>query len=822
MHYSLQHIADITHASISGKMEAQGIDQIAYDSRKISSAKNTLFFCIKGKNHNGHLFIEEAITKGVSAFVIDEKIDANHYPNAIFLNVENTLLALQKLAQYHRSQFKHEVIAITGSNGKTIIKEWINQLLASHFLISRSPKSFNSQLGVPLSILEMETFHNLAIIEAGISEKNEMAKLASIVQPTIGIFTLLGEAHQQNFSSLKEKLDEKLKLFESTHTIIFPSDNPLVYESIHSQFSTKKLISFGKNDGATFQIVEQVSTESNTSVHVVFNGKKIELQIPFSDQASIHNALCAFVAGATILENPTTLSSKLQFLNPVNMRMQLIAGAENTLLINDAYSSDLTSLDIALDFMDKHAEGRKKTLIVSDMEQAGYPEEVLYNKIIDFATNHGVSKIIGIGSKISAFQSSFLQESKFYSNTPEAIENIKPNDHSGEIILIKGARKFEFEKIISALEDKTHETVLEVNLDALAQNFHHYKSKLSPNVKMMVMVKASGYGAGAVEVARVLEFCKADYLGVAYVDEGIALRQSGVSLPIMVMNSELNALDRMIEFNLEPEIYSERSLVAFADALNKTNRKESYPIHIKLDTGMKRLGFEPYQISNLIALLSEHSNLHVKSIFTHLAATDNPTHDAFTNSQLNAFEEMAVQIENAIGYSAIKHAANTSGIERFQRAQYNMVRLGIGIYGVSNDTEEQSKLHTVGILKTTISQIKKLKIGESVGYNRNFIAKEEMQIATIPLGYADGLRRNLSNGNWSVKVNQSLCPIVGNVCMDMTMIDVSNANVSEGDEAIIFDDADSLNRFAKACHTIPYEILTSIPSRVKRVYIGEV
>ncbi|MEZ4798866.1 MAG: bifunctional UDP-N-acetylmuramoyl-tripeptide:D-alanyl-D-alanine ligase/alanine racemase [Flavobacteriales bacterium] len=781
-----------------------------------------MFFCIKGKNHNGHFFIEEAITKGVSAFVIDEKIDMNRYPKAIFLNVKNTLRALQKLAQHHRSQFNHDVIAITGSNGKTIVKEWMNQLLASNFLISRSPKSFNSQLGVPLSILEIETFHNLAIIEAGISEKNEMTQLASIVQPTIGVFTLLGEAHQQNFASLKEKLDEKLKLFEACHTLIFPSDNELVYDTIHSQFPNKKLISFGKKIGAVFQIIEQVSTESNTSVHAIFNGKKIEIQIPFSDQASVHNALCAYVTAATILDNSAALSSKLQFLNPVNMRMQLIAGAENTLLINDAYSSDLTSLDIALDFMEKHAEGRKKTLIVSDMEQAGYPEEVLYKKIIDFAANHGVSKIIGIGSKISTFQTSFPLESKFYTSTQEAIQNIKPNDHSGEIILIKGARKFEFEKIISALEDKTHETVLEVNLDALAQNFHHYKNKLSPHVKMMVMVKASGYGAGAVEVARVLEFCKADYLGVAYVDEGISLRQSGVSLPIMVMNSELNALDRMIEFNLEPEIYSERSLVAFADALKKTNRKESYPIHIKLDTGMKRLGFEPHQVANLIELLSEHSNFHVKSIFTHLAATDNPNHDAFTNSQLDAFEEMAFQIENAIGYPVIKHAANTSGIERFERAQYNMVRLGIGIYGISNDSAEQPNLHTVGVLKTTISQIKTLKVGESVGYNRNFIAKEEMQIATIPLGYADGLRRNLSNGNWSIKVNHTLCPIVGNVCMDMTMIDISKARVSEGDEAIIFDDADSLYRFAQACHTIPYEILTSIPSRVKRVYIGEV
>lgn len=822
MQYSLQHIAEITNASISGKMEDLAIDQVAYDSRKISSAKNTLFFCIRGKNHNGHHHIKEAINKGVTTFVIDETIDAKLTKNATFLSVQNSLHALQTLARFHRLQFKHEVLAITGSNGKTIVKEWINQLLASNFQISRSPKSFNSQLGVPLSILEIEPFHNLAIIEAGISEKNEMDKLASIIQPTTGVFTLIGEAHQQNFSSLEEKLNEKLKLFETCQSIIFPADNQLVYDTIHAQFSNKKLISFGKNSAATFQIVEQYSGDSSTSISAIFNGKKIELHIPFVDEASVHNALCAYVTATTFIENSTSLTSKLQYLNPVNMRMQLIAGAENTLIINDAYSSDLTSLDIALDFMDKHAEGRNKTLIISDMEQSGYPKEVLYEKIFEFARNHSVSKIIGIGQDISTFEGKSLDKYSFYKSTEVAVKNIKPSDHSGEIILIKGARKFEFEKLISVLEDKTHETVLEINLDALAQNYHHYKNKLSPHVKMMVMVKASGYGAGAVEVARVLEFCKADYLGVAYVDEGISLRQSGVSLPIMVMNSELNALDRMIDFNLEPEIYSERSLRAFLHALEKKNRNAPYPIHIKLDTGMKRLGFEKHQISPLIELLKNNKNLFVKSIFTHLVATDNPNHDAFTKTQLNLFEALASQVEKAIGYSAIKHAANTSGIERFENAQYGMVRLGIGIYGVSNDPNEQQHLNTVGILKTTISQIKTLQKGESVGYNRNYIAESEIKIATIPLGYADGLRRNLSNGKWSIKVNGQQCPIVGNVCMDMTMIDITHVAASEGDEAIIFDNAESLNGLAKACDTIPYEILTSIPSRVKRVYIGEV
>ena len=821
MRYTIAEIIDASNGLlIQGSADAV-VDHVIYDSRKINNPNRSIFVAIVGRNHNGHQYIKDAYGKGVRCFIVQEEIDLTTLLDACIIRVNDSLHALQQWAKQHRQKFQYPVWAITGSNGKTIVKEWLNQLLSPDFPIVRSPKSFNSQLGVPLSVLQMETDHQLAIIEAGISEPNEMETLQEIIQPNWGIFTMIGAQHQEHFSSIEQKINEKLKLFNHCEVLFYNSDDNLIKTAVSVLNKGIIKIDWGKNEDAHLQINHITKGADKTIIEATYLKENFQIEIPFTDNASIDNACLCLLILLYRGTPKTSIQQRFSSLSPVDMRLQLIAGSFGMTLINDAYSSDFTSLEIALDFLQRHAQSKPTTVILSDIKESGLEKNVVYSKINELLIHKGIKHLVGIGPEFILHQNIFKLNSKFFESTLDFLQKTKPNDHSGQFVLVKGARDFGFEKIVRAFQEKTHETVLEIHLDALVHNFHFYKNKLKPDVKMMVMVKAAGYGAGSVEVASVLAFNKADYLAVAYVDEGIALRQAGISLPIMVMNSEISALDHLVDFHLEPEIYSMRSLDAFIEVLEYKNITAPYPVHIKLDTGMHRLGFEEKDIPALKRILKENKSLRIASIFSHLVATDNPAHDAFTREQLSLFEKMAGDISSELEHKPLWHIANTGGIERIPESQFDMVRLGIGLYGVSANESERHQLKTVGQLKTVISQIKHIKAGQSVGYNRNFIAPQDMTIATIPMGYADGLRRSLSNGKGHVWIQGKACPIVGNVCMDMTMVDISHLTCSEGDDVLIIGNIQHLEALAQASGTIPYEILTSISQRVKRIYLEE-
>lgn len=821
MRYTIADIIDASQGLLVQGSADSVVDHVIYDSRKISNPNRSIFIAIVGRNHNGHQYIQDAYSKGVRCFIIQEEINLSLLADACVIRVNNSLRALQLWAKQHRQKFHYPVWAITGSNGKTIVKEWLNQLLSPDLPIVRSPKSFNSQLGVPLSVLQLDSEYQLAIIEAGISEPNEMEVLAEIIQPTWGIFTMIGAQHQEHFSSIEEKIIEKLKLFKNCDVVFYNSDDPIVKTAISELDSNIKKTDWGKNEGAFLRINNIVKGAGKTIIEASTSEEVIQIEIPFSDDASIENACLCLLILTNHQTSKNHIQQRFSKLSPVDMRLQLISGSFGMTVINDAYSSDFTSLEIALDFLQRHAQSKPTTVILSDIKESGLEKNDVYNKINELLIHKGVTHLIGIGPEFILHQNIFKINSKFFESTSDFLQKTKPNDHSGQFVLVKGARDFGFEKIVRAFQEKTHETVLEIHLDALVHNFHFYKNKLLPDVKMMVMVKAAGYGAGSVEVASVLAFNKADYLAVAYVDEGIALRQAGISLPIMVMNSEISALDHLVDYHLEPEIYSMRSLHAFIEVLKYKNITAPYPVHLKLDTGMHRLGFEEKDLSDLKGIIKENKSLRIASIFSHLVATDNPEHDAFTRQQLSLFEKMAGEVSSDLGYKPLWHIANTGGIERLPESQFDMVRLGIGLYGVSANESERNQLRTVGQLKTVISQIKQITAGESVGYNRNFIAPQDMTIATIPMGYADGLKRSLSNGKGTVWIQGQPCPIVGNVCMDMTMVDISHLSCNEGDAVLIIGNIQHLEALAKASATIPYEILTSISQRVKRIYLEE-
>lgn len=799
------------------------ITKLVMDSRKIISASQAAFIAIKGDHHNGHDYLNEAHKAGIRVFIIEEKNKILPLENCVFIIVKNAVAALQSIAANHRHQFQIPIIGITGSNGKTIVKEWLNQLLAEDYNIVRSPKSYNSQIGVPISILAIESSHTLGIFEAGISLPSEMERLQKIIDPTIGIITNIGEAHLENFIDQTSLINEKIELFKSCDVIISNGNIPLLNEALFKNFHNARILTWGSNNQCDL-FVEHVSIHAqNARLDLHYLDQKISFNIPFTDKASIENACTCILTLLHIGIDIQTISERIGRLSPVSMRLQLIEGMHNSLLINDAYSSDLQSLEIALDFMKRHSGSKPTCVILSDVLQSATPEHELHNRICKLLVSKNIDQFVGVGHSMIKNQSVYAQinHSSFFETTADLADFLKPNDYSGKIILIKGARDFKFEKIVSSLQERTHQTVLEIDLNAMRHNLLYFKEKLEKNVKLMVMVKAAGYGAGAKEVAELLEFNKVDYLAVAYTDEGVALRHAGISLPIMVMNAELTGHEALIKHRLEPEIFSLRSLQQFLTALAEMKVSEPFPVHLKLDTGMHRLGFSEEELPELLDKLTTTQQIKIASVFTHLVASDSKAHDDFTKQQLNSFERMCDLIDSSLSYRPIRHACNTGAIQRFPQAQYDMVRLGIGLYGISAHEPEQDKLETVSTLKTSISQIKKIKAGESVGYNRSFIAKSDSTIATIPLGYADGLRRSLSNGNGSVWINGKNCPIVGNVCMDMTMVDISETNANEGDEVIVFGRQISLSAFAKNCETIPYEILTSISQRVKRIYLEE-
>jgi len=809
----IQHFIPEIKAVFNGKSHLE-IDNVSIDSRSLQNNFGTLFFALSGANNDAHQYIEDLISKGVHNFVV------NHIPNnlegkANFLVVENTLKALQDFASFYRKSFHFPIIGITGSNGKTIVKEWLNFLLSPDYNIIRSPKSYNSQIGVPLSVISINEKHNLGIFEAGISTTNEMEKLEKIIQPTIGILTNIGSAHDEGFQNLEEKITEKLRLFENSEILIYQKNN--LVDSLINQKT--KTFTWSFSDSSSDVFITKKSISDKTQLHIKFEAVSFDVIIPFQDKASVENAINCLMTLLHLGYLPEVIRERIQLLYSVEMRLKVKNGNNNTAIIDDSYSSDYQSLKIALDFLEQQKQYKKKTIILSDIIQSGLPTDELYTKVSELVTSNKIDRIIGIGEEISTYSESF-KNIITYKNTQDFIADFKNLTFENETILIKGARIFQFEEITSLLEEKTHETVLEINLNAISHNLNFFKSKLKPETKLMVMVKAFGYGSGGFEIAKLLEYHKVDYLGVAFADEGISLKSAGISLPIMVLNPENTSFPAIIEHNLEPEIYSIKGLRAFLKIAEQKNLQQ-FPVHIKLDTGMHRLGFQENDLEELIATLKNTPSIKVKSILSHMATSDDLAHHEFAKSQIALFEKLSSRIVKELSINPIRHILNTSGISNYPEAQYDMVRLGIGLYGVSNDPSETKYLENVGTLKSIISQIRTIQAGESVGYGRRFMADKETKIATIPIGYADGISRSWGNEIGYIMIKNQKANIVGSVCMDMLMVNVTDIDCLEGDAVIIFGENPNVTYIAEKLGTIPYEILTGISHRVKRVFYRE-
>ncbi len=824
--------------------------QIVTDSRSLLAVPNeSVFFAFKGKHADGNQFVEEMHARGVRAFVTNLESSNFQHLEGLWIQVPHTLIALQELATLHRLQFPRlEVIGITGSNGKTIVKEWLSQLLQGKFALVKSPKSYNSQLGVPLSIWQIKEHHQIGIFEAGISKPAEMVKLAQIIQPTLGIFTNIGTAHDEGFKSRQEKIREKLQLFQQCKLLVYCNDYEEITKEILASSPRFQTLTWGRKTHANIQILR---TERHTDKQILFIqchfqnllGKELSgnylLSLPFSDMASVENCMhCVAMLlylGYDFAEVQHLVAQQLEGKNKaLPMRLELKKGIHQCMLIDDTYTNDLQALSIALDFMNqqqqKYAFGKaskRKTLILSDILYTNLPAENIYQQVAQLLVSNGITKLVGIGRDIRTllhFQEGIKDVEKyFYAHTEEFIHDfLQGKIHfQNEQILIKGARKFQFDRITAYLQEKVHGTRLEINLDALVHNLKFYKSLLKPQTKIMVMVKAFAYGSGSVEIASVLQYQNVDYLAVAYTDEGVHLRENGIRLPIMVMNPSEETFDKIVQYRLEPEIYSFRLLEQFLNYVHISQTETPLPIHLKVDTGMRRLGFEVTEIEEVGKILSQHQELRVASMFTHLAGADEEKHNAFSLQQLANFQKTANLLEHHLGYRFIKHALNSAGITRWADYQMDMVRLGIGLYGVEANGFFQQHLQNVTTLKTTISQIKQIRKGETVGYGRRWTAQQDSKIGTIAIGYADGYDRRFSNGLGKVFVKGKFAPIIGSICMDMSMIDLTGIEVEEGEEVIIFGKEVSVVDLAKQIGTIPYELFTGIGERVKRVFFTE-
>jgi alanine racemase len=827
MSYSIQEISEIVQGNLIHTSATLGIadtiEHLLIDSRKIIYPESSVFIAIKGEHNDGHRYIQDVYDAGVRNFIVEQAFTIRHATHSNDINivkVENGLVALQQIAAHQRSRYHFPVIGITGSNGKTIVKEWLYQLLKDDLHIVRSPKSFNSQVGVPLSVWQMNEQHQLGIFEAGISRKGEMQQLERIIRPGIGVLTYLGAAHDEGFHSRKEKLHEKLQLFRDSELLIYCADQDEVAEGIrqflprHQQLRTFSWSRKGLDADACFDI--EIKT-SSTAISLRKGSQIIQVGIPFTDEASIMNACTCFAFLLSINRLSTDVLKRFDELQPVEMRLQLKEGINNCVVINDSYNADINALQIALDFMEQQSTGYSKTVILSDILQTGLKHEELYAQVARLLRQKGVQRMIGIGTQLMKFRMLFNLKAQFYETTNDFISSFKSLDFSGQVILLKGARTFRFEKISALLEKKVHETVFEINLNALVNNLNVYRSRLNPGVKVMGMVKAFSYGVGSYEIANVLEFHRVDYLTVAYADEGVVLRKSGIKTPIMVMNPEASGFAAILQHNLEPEIYNlfiTEQLIAACDG-------EEIGIHIEVDCGMKRLGFDEQELDTLIGLLRQNPNIRVKSVFAHLAASEEKKHDEFTEEQISRFRRMSEKIASAFEYPVLKHILNSSGIVRFPDAQFDMVRLGIGLYGIDPASKVQKQLQQIGTLKTVISQLREIKNYETVGYSRKGVVTADSKIATVAIGYADGLSRRLGNGKGYMLVNGKRAPVTGSICMDMTMLDVTHIDCAEGDEVIVFGKDPGIIDIADKVGTIPYEILTSISQRVKRVYFYE-
>ncbi len=829
--YSINTIATIIGpASTRLTSEAQ-IDQILLDSRKLLFPSRSLFFALNGTHRTGSEFVSELYQRGVMNFVVEQDFPTHQMEpcaGANFLLVADVLHALHLLAIHHRNRFSIPVIGITGSNGKTIVKEWLYHLLQADFDMVRSPKSYNSQIGVPLSVWQMNANHTLGIFEAGISKPGEMAALEKIIQPGIGIFTNIGDAHNEGFSGMIQKIREKLNLFLHSQVLVYCSDDDVLNDTVVAYVQEFKsdqqvsLFTWGKNHSAIIKLVSVEVSDQHTELFVRYQGRELQFSIPFTDEASIENAMHGLTVLLYLKIDPAVIAQRLLHLAPVEMRLELKQGINNCSVINDSYSADLHSLTIALDFLSQQQQHVNRTVILSDLLQTGKKSAALYEDIALMLIQKNVNRFIGIGTEISRYQDAFreIKEKTVYLSTSEFIQQFPALHFSNETILLKGARMFEFEQISHLLEQKVHQTLMEINLNALTHNLKVYQSFLKPGVKMMAMVKAFSYGTGGFEVANLMQFHKVDYLAVAYADEGVELRKAGITLPIMVMNAEASTFDVLVHYNLEPELYSFPIFQAFEKYINQS-AIQHYPVHIKVDTGMHRLGFEKNDMVKLGNLLSLSASFKVQSVFSHLASSDNDAHDQFTKLQAEIFIGCCEFLTEKLGYDFIRHIANTSAIHRHPELQMDIVRLGIGLYGVDATPAVQQQLMHVATLKTTVAQIKTVARGESIGYNLKGVAQKDSVIATVRIGYADGYPRHLSNGKGKMWLNGHLVPVIGNVCMDMVMLDITGIEATEGDDVIVFGKELPVRQVAAWAETISYEILTGISQRVKRVYYEE-
>ena len=774
------------------------VRKFSTDTRTLIGSPDEVFIAINAKR-DGHDFIDTAIKLGVSNFIV-EKETAKNGTNSI--EVESSISALQAIARQHRSNFSIPVVGITGSNGKTTVKEWLSTILSQRFYVVKSPKSYNSQIGVPLSILEIQSSHEIGVFEAGISLRNEMSNLKQVIQPSIGIFTTLGEAHDDGFESMEEKLAEKLKLFTNSEKIICRSDVPWV-QQLRKHLHGKQLITWAL-DGSG-----EINVEWNQDSLIV-DSHTFKTQL--SSTAELENITHAIISAITLGLNAKKIQYGIDLIKSVPMRLELKKGIEGCYVLNDTYNNDLAGLRTAIDYIGDQRPNLKKTLILSDILHSGKPNDELYDEVATILREKKYNRLIGVGENISESKDLFDIESQFFDST-EALANDFPN-FKNEMILVKGARDFELEKVVNLLEERNHGTVLEINLEALKHNLNQYKSLLSKETQLMVMVKANAYGSGLLEVSNFLQHEKVDRLGVAYVDEAIQLRQNGITLPIMIMNPHIESFSQFERFNLEPEIFS----LSYLDQLIKDTSIPP-PIHIKVDTGMHRLGFTEDQIPSLIQTLNDNPSIKVASIFTHFSSSENSDDDPFTITQAQVFDKVFGQIQEALGYTPLKHACNSPAMVRWPQYHYDMVRLGIGLYGY--DPTQTLQLKSTNELKTIVSQIQTLQKGETVGYSRKGKLKRDSKIAILPIGYEDGYLRAFGNGNISVSINDQLFPTIGNVCMDMVMIDVTDADVKEGDQVVIFGNSPKITDLARVANTIPYEILTNVSSRVKRIFVSE-
>lgn len=803
------HLEHITGGKTLQLFRDEPIHTLVTDSRKANVSEGAIFFAIGGVHHDGHQFIGRLHEMGIRQFVVERAVSGLG-PDANVLQVDSSITALQRIVAHHRLQIKAPVIGITGSNGKTIIKEWLYQLLSPEFKIAKNPASYNSQLGVPLSVWQIQQHHTLGIFEAGISTVNEMARLQKVLQPTLGIFTNIGPAHDEGFRDTEQKIREKLKLFVSCEKVIYCKDHHSIDEIIMQEGIPA--YSWGTDENATVRIEKK-----GPGYQVVTTQGEFPLQLPFSDQASVENCFHCVLVLLHFGLSFEKIQARLSSLRAIPMRLELKEGVNHCQIIDDTYNNDLAGLQVSLDFLSHQHQKSKKRVILSDIHESGLSDAALIKKVSSLILSSHIDHFIGIGPVLFSYQSDFPPGSAFYPSTEEFLRDFNFNALQNEVILIKGARVFTFEKIVNVIQRKVHGTVMEIDLGALVDNLNYFKGRLRPETKIMAMVKAFGYGNGSNEIANVLQYHKIDYLGVAYADEGVELRQNNIRLPVMVMNPTEESFELLLRHDLEPEVYSFKILQSLTDFL----RGRPCRIHVKLDTGMHRLGFGAGEFEGLIALLNHQQNLKVASLFSHLAGADEKDHDAFSHEQAKRFRAMADALSQRLGYKPLYHLLNSPGILRFPEYQHDMVRLGIGLYGVDPTEDHVHALKPVPTLKTIISQIKRIPEGETIGYGRKGKAEKALTIATIAIGYADGFSRAFSRGVGKVVLHGQRAPVIGNVCMDMTMIDISGIQAREGDEVIVFGKELPIQELADSIHTIPYEILTSTSERVKRVFVAE-